>query len=191
MKLSTWHCEAELYWAPILQLTNTKGKCSLCSKHLLFDTMISLGDLPLAHPVHVQLHKITKDTNIAIWTIENGKPKQLQGSINIHPAQSVLKSGSHTLAYQQIDDVAICIDTLAKAPTTYATITQNTLFRQFYKVASHPILYANGSHAQALRHHPAPAVHADRPPAPASRWPPRSRCENTARVWPYACCASG
>ncbi|ORX92932.1 hypothetical protein BCR34DRAFT_608688 [Clohesyomyces aquaticus] len=87
---------------------------------------------------------------IPTWTIQSGLETKLHETIVIHPSGRVWAQApaQGVLDFSQISKITLFIDTLARAPTTYARIVDHPIWRELYQTTQRKILYADGTHIE-------------------------------------------
>jgi hypothetical protein len=100
----------------------------------------------LSAAINAGLTSIKQVKTLDVWTIESGIPKKdLVAQIKIRPmTKDVSDGGSATVTYQWVIDIAMIIDELSYAETTYTNILRQHLFRTMYQIDYRPISCIDG-----------------------------------------------
>jgi 5-methylcytosine-specific restriction endonuclease McrA len=100
----------------------------------------------LSAAMNAGLASIKQMKTLDSWSIESGIPKKDPvAQIKIRPTtKDVTDGGAATVSYQQVMDIAMIIDELSYAETTYTNILRQHLFRTMYQIAHRPINRIDG-----------------------------------------------
>jgi hypothetical protein len=92
------------------------------------------------------ISKIKVNGTADVYTIEAGKEAKLAGKIELLPGESavMLQGSSGRFTFDQIYAIALIIDELSYAESTYDNIVRQRLFRLLYQVAQRGIQYVDG-----------------------------------------------